>query len=474
MPRSSQARPPNIVFILTDQQRFDSLGCTGAAHARTPHLDRLAAEGVSFDKHFVVNPVCSPSRGCIFSGQRPSQNGLWANGCRLPHDTVTMPTLLGRAGYRTAHFGKLHLEPIVKRTQPAHAYGFETYQIGEGDQHLLHDDYNMWLREQDPKLFAEYWVQHFTEGHGKAYTALLPESHTLTNWTTDRATEWLAEPERGDEPFFLSVGYFAPHHPFNPPEPYASAFAETKIPLPHVDDSELASKPPYYRAFRESVRDVTDDPDQVGSLQRAYHALMAQVDTQVGRILATLDEQGLAENTLVVFSSDHGEFLGERGLLWKGPYLLDDLMHVPLIARWPGRLAAGTNYDGLTSALDFFGTLGRVAEVETAALAPESRALFDAEGTIMPDGVRDAVPMEWEHPVAKGNDSLRGVRTATEKYVAYAHDEDSGELYNLLEDPGERRNLWAADEDAVPMDLRDRVAALSPGQRPDQPHEGGW
>ncbi len=470
------ASKPNIVFILTDQQRYDSLGCTGADYAKTPRLDRLAKEGVCFDNHFVVNPVCSPSRGAIFSGRMPRDNGLWCNGCRLPLDTETLPRMLKRVGYRTGHFGKLHLEPIVKRTKPAYDYGFDTCLIGEGDQHLLHDDYNMWLREQDPRQFSEYWNQHFAEGHGKAYTALLPEERTLTHWATDQAIEWLRNDEREkDQPFFLSVGYFAPHHPFNPPEPYASAFRDAAIPPPVVLESEYETKPKYYSEFRESVG-LSDLPEgRIDAIRGAYCGLVAQIDVNVGRLLDELEEMGATKNTVVVFSSDHGEFLGERGLLWKGPFMVDDLMKVPMIARWPGRLEAGIRSKSLSSALDFYATFGALAGINTKEFAPDSRPMFGMDGDLYPEGERDCVFFEWEHFSEKGNNSLRGARSLNCKYIEYAHDSESGEIYDLVVDPGERENLWNGESSDEAARLRSLIAEnCRPGFRPDVEYEGAW
>jgi arylsulfatase len=466
---------PNIVFILTDQQRADSLGCTGCPVAQTPRLDRLAREGVVFDRHFVANPVCSPSRGAIFTGRLPSENGVWFNGCRLPHEAMTLPRMLGRAGYQTAHFGKLHLEPIVVRTGPAHAYGFDICEIGEGDQHLLHDDYNFWLRKKNPQLFVEYWNQHFAQGHDTAYTPVLPEELTLTHWATDRAINWLETRPGGPAPFFLSIGYFAPHHPFNPPEPYATRLAHADIPPPHYDAAEFATKPRYYRDFEAGLEPVTRNPERMRAIQRNYHGLVAHVDACIGRVVDTLERLGLRKNTVIVFSSDHGEFLGEHGMLWKGPFLLDDLMQVPMVVSWPARLRGGQRTTALTSAVDFFGTFAALAG-GADPVPPDSRALFDREGRLFPGGARDHVRFEWDHPdEAKGNRCLRGLRTDSHKLVHYSSDPATGELYDLASDPREFRNRYNDPAVAgIQAGLFARLAERPLSGHLPVPYEGGW
>lgn len=158
----------NLIFFLTDQQHFRSIRENGCPEAQTPNMDRLAREGINFQNHYVANPVCSPSRGAIWTGRYPSENGLYGNGCTLPDTAATLPKVLKRHGYATGHFGKLHLEPALTHGITHRSYGFDTCRVAEGDQFLTHDDYNLWLRQKDPKAFFEYYHQMGEQGHAKA------------------------------------------------------------------------------------------------------------------------------------------------------------------------------------------------------------------------------------------------------------------------------------------------------------------
>jgi arylsulfatase A-like enzyme len=448
----------NILLILTDQQHYRSLGCTGATEARTPNLDALAARGMLFRNHFVTNPVCSPSRGSIMTGLYPTENGLWGNGCRLPDNVPTVAQTLAAAGWQTAHFGKLHLVPIITRIAPHPPYGFQTCEVAEGDQQLLDDDYFRWLRTTDPDLFVRYLTEMYEQGHAKGYTSLMPEEKHLTTWVTRRAVDWLQHRRDPSKPFFLSVGYFDPHHAFNPCEPYASQFASADVTPPVFDKESIATRPPHYRQRFESSRVITRDHEKMTAIQRAYHAMVAHIDKCVGELL-----RELPTDTVVIFSSDHGEFLGNHGLLWKGPFLLDDLLRVPLIVAGPGVPVGVT--DELTSAVDLKPTIETLAGVG----AGSPRAFLDAAGKVRG---RDHVLAEWEAPGDGPTRSLRMIRTRDSKLITYAPDSDWGECYDVRHDPHEFYNRYA---DPVFAARRAELAAAIPRRpRPAVPCEGGW
>ena len=425
----------NIVFILTDQQHFRTIRANGCAEADTPHLDRLAAEGINFQNHFVANPVCSPSRGAIWTGRFPSENGLYANGCKLPEESPTLPQVFSANGFATAHFGKLHLEPTMNHGLSHCSYGFETCELGEGDQFLTHDDYNLWLREKNPRAFFEYYHQMGEKGHIRAYTSNLPEELTLSHWVTERGTNWLADRKSDARPFFLSLGFFDPHHAWNPCEPYASQWAGRAIEMPGVDPADLACKPAHWAGGHGL------DPFDLSSIIRSYHAMVSHLDACVGRLMETLEATGLAKDTIVVFSSDHGEFLGNHGKLFKGPFLCDDLLRVPLIV-WDGaRRVGGKSTDSLTSSLDFWSTLPALAGIENNPTA-HSRRMLDNNLALLPDGPRSEVVSEWRsHPFEQGSGgNITSIRTPEARYVRYANTGDE-ELYDLTTDPAETRNL---------------------------------
>ncbi len=464
-------KPRNVVFIVTDQQRFDTLGCNGCAYARTPHLDQLAATGLNFQNHLVANPVCSPSRGAIWTGKYPSQNGLWANGGRLPETEGTIPQVFNQAGFQTAHFGKLHLVPILDRVEPHPAYGFQTCEVAEGDQQYPpHDAYFNWLRQKAPMKFAEYLEELYTKGQTHGYTSKLPEELHLSTWLTQRGERWLEHERDSKRPFFLSLGFFDPHHAFNPVEPYASAFDDVDIPMPPFDERFFEGKPAHYRKRSEMLSKHTRDPEKMLAIQRAYHAMVHHIDSCVGRLVETLDRLGLREDTAIVFTSDHGELLGDHGMLWKGPFLLDSLMKVPLIVN--GASEASGNVHGLTSSVDFFATLPALAGIEVAD--PKSGLPFlDAAGSLFPAGDREEVYMEWDEPGDGPTRTVRGLRTASHKLIMYPGTEVE-ECYDLQNDPGEVKNL--CDRRELPEEyhvLRDRLCSYHQ-ERPKAEVINGW
>lgn len=450
----------NIVFVLSDQQHYRTLQANGCAEADTPTLDRLAQEGVNFHQHHVVNPVCSPSRGAIWTGRFPSENGLYGNGCTLPDTERTLPMVFQEAGFATGHFGKLHLEPTLTHDVNHHStFGFGHCEIGEGDQFLTHDDYNLWLRRKAPNEAQSFYYQMGEKGHGQAYASNLPEDLTLTHWVTQRGIDWVAEQDQ-DQPFFLSLGYFDPHHAWNPSEPYASRWAQRACPLPEHDPQDIQLKPDHWG----QTGGPAQDPFYLSSIIRSYHAMISHIDANLARLIEALRASGRLEDTVFVFSSDHGEFLGNHGRLFKGPYLCDDLLRVPMIV-WDGagRTRTMGDVDAPTSAMDFFATLPAMAGIH-ATPPTTSHRFMDADLNACPDGARDHVISEWRmqpfHEGSGGN--ILSVRTRDERYVRYANTGDE-EYYRHADDPGERRNLAGDGSTAA---RRAELAALLDLQGP--------
>ncbi len=403
----------NLLFFMTDQQHFRTLGCNGAAEARTPNLDRLARQGVNFKNYFVTNPVCSPSRASLLTGKHVTEHGLFANGCSLPRHERTLPQVLGEHGYQTALFGKLHLEPIVCRTDAPHPYGFEICEVAEGDQQLTHDDYFRWLRSRHTNVFLSYLNEMFAKGHSDGYASKIPEACHLTSWITERAIDFLRNRRDPDRPFFLNMSFFDPHHAFNPCEPYASMFAEAEMPEPFFDESHLHTYPEHVQKRIRGCLGVTRDRDRMQGIQRAYHAMMAHVDKCLGDVLAVLEELGLSQETAVVHTSDHGEMLGNHGMLWKGPFMFDDLLRVPLFVSVPGRPMRGIEVEDLVSGVDLMPTLLSLAGLSAEFMPRMSgRPVLAPDLTPLPENARPHVLAEWENVHAMdATRSIRCIRT---------------------------------------------------------------
>ena len=443
-------KPLNIIVIMTDQQRFDSLGCTGSSIAQTPNLDALAQQGVLFQNHFVTNPVCSPSRGSIMTGKYINEHGLWGNGCTLPRQHLTVPDALKRAGYQTAHFGKLHLVPIINRTEPHPDYGFDTCEVSEGDQQLIDDAHFRWLRKNHPDVFLSYLNEMWRMGHAQGFASCIPEELHLTTWTAGRAMEWLERGRNPDRPFFLQVSWFDPHHAFNPCEPHASHFLNrTDAPQPFFDEAALATRPPHYHARIEGNATtgnagnagITRNPETMDRITLAYHAMIHHVDVNVGRIVDTVRRLGLEKDTVILFTSDHGEFLGAHGMLYKGPFMLDDLLHVPMIAAIPDGEQRAVACDDLTSGVDIMAT-AMAAAGGAGGSDTGGRAMLNDDLRVCPEGRREFVLAEWEDAdLSHPTNGMRCVRTHEHKLVAY-RDRTIGELYDLERDPHESHNRY--------------------------------
>ncbi len=465
---------PNIVLILTDQQPYRSMGCTGSPDARTPHLDALAQRGLCFDNHFVANPVCMPSRASIITGQHITEHGVWDNGVRQALDQPNIPSLLRRAGYQTAHFGKLHLEPVLNRVGRSTNYHFDICEVAEGDQQLTHDAdaHFAWLRQHHPDVFLKYINEMYRNGHERGYVSALPEALHMSSFLADRSADFLAN-RRDGRPFYLSVGFFDPHHAFNPCEPWWSRFKDADMEQPHVDPDSLATRPAHYRAKMAGLMERhTRVRDRMDDTLRAFHAMMAHVDACVGRMVEQLRAVDDGRETIVIFSSDHGDFLGEYGFLHKGAFLLDQLLRVPLlVAPLRGDLG-GRRSSELTSAVDILPTCLALAGAHPYAC--RGQPIVSADLGLFPAGERDHVLAAWEGDQPGPERSQRCLRTRTHKLITYA-DDSVGELYDLVADPREQRNRWgdpAYREETAALHTQLMAAALP--ERPAIRKECGW
>lgn len=372
MARGAEPRP-HVLVIHADQFRFDCLGAMGNADVRTPHLDALARDGVLFRNSFCTWPVCTPSRYSLLSGLTVTQHRGKTNQSTLLPGTPTFPSLLRAAGYATAAVGKMHFTPAYLDV------GFSELRLAEQNgRGRLVDDYHRHLRDVglidsvDLIDQEQPYRRRASEAYWKSFGAgvsNLPEAHHSTTWIGDRALEFLKQ-WTGDRPALLMAGFIKPHHPFDPPERWHAKYDPAKLTvLPgwtdHPLDRDLAYRPGYFDnrtltlpALRQAMAD--------------YYATISQLDAQVGRMVDTLKRQGLYDHTLIVFTSDHGEYLGFHHLLLKGNLMYDPLVKVPLIIKFPGRRQAGTTCDALVSSIDVTRTILEEAAVDAA---PDMRGM---------------------------------------------------------------------------------------------------
>ena len=456
------SKRPNILFLCTDQQRGDSLRCTGASWAVTPNLDQLAGDGALFKNCYVQNPVCSPSRATLFTGKYVASHGLYANGVPLPENQTMFTRTLANAGYDCGMIGKQHLSPCDNwQTEPRRDDGYRYFKWAHGPNHrALENDYHAWLRATQPDVYAQIFpdtgANESTAYGNKAKMGTpidkVPAEAHYSHWVADCAIEFINHKRNEDQPFCLMANFFDPHHPFGAPQEFRDLIDADAIPDPNTRDNELDNKPPEQTFYSETsyagvapgFKDYT--PEQIREVRAQYWAMIALIDHETGRILQSLERAGLADNTLVVFTSDHGEMLGNHQQLLKGPQLYDDLTRVPLIVRWPGQIATDQVIEDLVQWVDLSATFLDSAGcapgdgVQGESLLPLLRdhewkrdwALceyrdsgFTTDPKIMTTMLRHD---QWKLIIWHGSPATDGAR--------------NGELYDLSNDPGELFNLF--------------------------------
>ncbi|MCL4694992.1 MAG: sulfatase-like hydrolase/transferase [Candidatus Hydrogenedentes bacterium] len=459
---------PNIVLLMTDQQRYDSLGCYGAGFAHTPNLDRLARDGAVFERCYVNNPICTPSRASMMTGKHLPGHGVYRLYDNLPHGEVLFTERLQHAGYTTALFGKLHVSSIEEESYRRHPHdGFDVFEpCLEGSAHMDApcQAYARWLEERDP----EFYTRLKAEGRKLLHP---PRNRHMTYWAAERTIDFLRSRHDEPEPFFCMMSIFEPHNPYEhyPPEMGALVDADA-IPAPLPRPSDRTWEPPDIDRERHHnhLGDIdTFTPEALRKIRHGYHSAVAYSDLEFGRVLDVLEETGLAENTLVIFTSDHGDMLGDRGLLVKGAHFYDANVRVPLLLRWPGHIPQGARVNALAQLHDIAATVLGAAGVEPEGM-PAARNLLDAAtGTVgqLHDHAiccyrNSGMSLEreyWDPPINatmihEGRYKLNLWHTSADPA------EMPGELYDMEEDPHEMKNrIGDSTFESIRSRLTDRL-----------------
>ncbi|WP_040420489.1 sulfatase [Actinopolymorpha alba] len=444
---------PNVLLICTDQQRFSALGAYGNDEIETPNLDRLAAQGVLFENCYVQNPVCAPSRASLMTGRYVHSHGLWANGVGLPSSERLFSRDLADAGYDCGLVGKFHLSACFGgRLEKRHDDGFRVFRWAHDPYPgSSENEYHRWLRAVRPDLLD-----------GEVDYDSLPTEVHYSRWIGDQTIDFLTRSRQRDKPFFFVANFFDPHHGFGAPEEYLKRYQAERLSRPVTTAGELTGKPPIqteasHESYAGKARGYTSySAEELQDVKAAYYAMVSLVDDEVGRILDALDRQGLAENTLVIFTSDHGEMLGDHQLMLKGPMMYEQAVRVPLLLRWPGGgLPAGRRCPELVQWIDVAATI-----LAATGLSPQPRAQGES---LLPLALGEGSGRGWALSEYRNSgqpyDSavhLTMVRRDRWKLVvqhgspATARDR-TGELYDLATDPDELRNLW---DDPAHRDIR--------------------
>jgi arylsulfatase len=450
-------RMPNILWICTDQQRFDTIQGLSNAYIKTPNLQKLLAESVTFTNTFVQCPICSPSRASFLTGRYPHVTGLRANGQRIRPTERLVPRILADYDYCCALAGKLHLSPC----------------FGGRDEQRIDDGYSLfwWSHDVSNQWPGQNQWYNWLDKNNIKIPPPPPESvvwgmpidpkYSQTAWCSDMAIQFIRD-EKFFNPWLMSVNIFQPHHPFWPTAEYLSHYDPAKMPDPAYKEGELEDKPKFQTVDHRGaygglgVSFTKTSTEQHRQITAAYYAMIEQVDTEVGRMMQALDETGQRDNTIVIFMSDHGEMLGDHGIYLKGPYFYDCLTRVPLIIRWPGKFKAGIKVDALVEIIDLAPTLVEAAGLPIPS-GMQGRSLMPLL-TGQTTTHRDSVYIEYfdANALYDPPPMCSSVRTVDFK-LSFYNNLNTGELYDLKKDPGEFHNLW---NDAHYKDRRAELTQL--------------
>ena len=478
---------PNILLITSDQQSWNTLGVIND-RINTPNLDRLANEGRRFERAYCNNPTCSPSRATIITGLYPAWQHCWTIGVKLPEDVPTVGDVFRRHGYHTSLVGKAHFQPLAStpeqeswecqpklgdldfwRSSHGPWYGFERVELARnhGDESHVGQHYAIWLEEQGLKNWRDYFAPWPRDPHApqREHHWDLPQEFHYSVWTAERTIADMERSVAQGRPFFTWASFQDPHPPYLAPEPWASMYQPEDMQPGVLLPGELDRMPPYFKKTQEDNGDFSAwqetphpnhgfhshrcDASELRKNMAVYYGMISLLDREVGRILAALDRLGVADNTLVVFTTDHGHFLGEHGLVAKGAFHYDALLRIPMIVRYPGRVPAGTVSKSLQALIDLPETFLTAAGIEVPGLMQGVNQLDVWCGRA--ERARDHVIVENRH-----QPTALHLRTYIEdRYKITIHRErEYGELFDYAQDPAEQYNRW---DDAAYAEVKARL-----------------
>lgn len=464
---ADDSRKPNILFIMTDQQRWDCIGANGNPLIRTPHLDRLAAESANFTHCFVQAPVCVPSRVSFFTGRYPHAHRNRVNYTPLDHGEVLMQSRLQAAGYATAAVGKLHYFPPT--VMEAKRTGFESVELHDAVTSLdRFSDYIVWRKQHDPQS----GIQHRTLASNipagqNPFRQAIDERYSETTWTGEKTRHHLRRLATGKQPFFLFSSFWKPHSPFEVPQPFDAIYDDVEIPLPkQMTLDDIMKLPPPLRTLILRFRpEYETDRERLQWMYRSYYGAISHVDREVGLILNTLDEAGVADNTIVVFTSDHGDQMLEHGLMGKNCFF-ESSVRVPFLIRFPGHVRPAQYHD-LIESVDLLPTLFELIGLPepytsqgrslAGLISPSPRHYVPRTAVFSENVIPEVITGTQESFEFVKGEGIRGtrhpdakmVRTKRWKYIYYP--DGFEELYDLETDPNEMSNLAHND------DFRDQI-----------------
>ncbi len=435
-PRPRRTRP-NILFLMDDQHRGDCLGIDGNSAVHTPNLDRIAREGARFTRAYSSTPTCTPARTALLTGLSPWHHGMLGMTRMAARYPLEKPRALRDSGYTTTTIGKNHFAPM------RNGHGYQRMILDEhcpcGNFAAVPDteprtDYESWFYSQAPLLDPHATGLGWNDYEGRPFA--LPERLHATTWTGDTAVNFL-QSYNAAEPFFLKVSFIRPHSPYDPPERFMKRYADA--PLPEARAGKWADK---YRPRNSAKRDIWHgelSPAEVRRSRQAYYGCVTQVDEQIGRILEVLENRGMLDETLIIFTSDHGDMTGDHHL-WRKSYAYEPSARIPMLMRWPtGLLSArrGQVFHQPVELRDLLPTFLEAAGAEPARPV-DGRSLLSL---VRDNGRGWREFIDLEHNVCYSPDTHWNALTdGKTKYIFHARD-GAEQLFDLAADPHELTDL---------------------------------
>ncbi|NOU91735.1 sulfatase-like hydrolase/transferase [Paenibacillus sp. LMG 31456] len=472
---------PNILLITSDQQHWNTIGAF-QSEVSTPNLDRLVREGTTFTRAYCPNPTCTPTRASIITGMYPSQHGAWTLGTKLLEDRHTIGEDFSNAGYRTSLVGKAHFQPLKSteaypslesypilqdlefwKTHHGPFYGFDHVELARNHTNEAHvgQHYALWMEEKGCTNWRDYYVAPTgTMDPSLLHKWPIPEEFHYNTWIAERTGALLEQYKQEDAPFFLWSSFFDPHPDYLVPEPWDTMYDPEQLTIPVVTPGEHDQNPPHFGMTQQ------DDPDfnhlkesgfgihgyhshtKLSEYDRkqivaTYYGMISMMDKYIGSILDKLEDLGLADNTIVVFTTDHGHFFGQHGLQYKGGFHYEDLIKVPFIVRYPGQVPAGHQSEAIQSLVDLAPTFLSFAGLDV----PYSMSGIDQSKVWrgLDSQARDHALCEFRHEKT----TIHQKTYIDKRYkITVYYNQTYGEIFDLQEDPGEINNLWDAPASA--------------------------
>ncbi len=479
---------PNILIITSDQQRKDSMGCYNDKIS-TPALDALAKDGVVFDRNYISHPTCTPSRATILTGQLASQHGAYTIGTGLKEDAPMFSKTLAENGYETYFIGKPHFQQLstpgtfeyhgVSRNEEFFReyeggyYGFNHTKMYNGHTNYSYTagmHYYVWLKdkglnEDEINNIFNYIPSDAFRQHG---VWDIPRDLHPSVFTADSTIEYLDEHDK-EKPFAMWVSFSDPHDPHIAPEPYASMYSPDEVDyLPYVE-GEHDNRPDCYNKLYHEGLEALEFHDGIGvpsaptgktfgddkyfrEITAIHHGMVKLMDEEIERIVAKLKALDMYDNTLIIYSTDHGDYLGNHGFVYKGFPAFEEVYNTPFVVKNVNQENAGTRSSALVSHLDIASTVVDCSGVETKLEAQDGKSMLKVF-TGEQKAIHDFVLIE-NRPVTKGF-YQKMIVTDEYKLVVYM-DSTQGELYNLKSDPNQYNNLWDSEE-KIKLDLLNKI-----------------